>query len=214
MILTKTAKLLTMLFTPIALISAENDGGFGKKAYKWDAPNGKFSVRAAQKPGDCEFDVEIFPFDSPSAFLSIRAKARLIRAVWSPDSKMVAIEQNKSSHDSAVSLFFIAPKATKALCLPKECGDDGVAAFEAPTRTHARKAAPLKFHFTSEGLQIVDWTSPDEIVLSVSGMGWWGGEVSQKEDTRFLAEYELTVRFAVDGTSSLRKLALKKYEQL
>jgi hypothetical protein len=45
-------------------------------------------------------------------------------------------------------------------------------------------------------------------------MGWWGGEAAQEKDTRFLAEYEITIRFATDGTSSLQKLALKKYEEL
>ena len=45
-------------------------------------------------------------------------------------------------------------------------------------------------------------------------MGWWGGEAAEDKDTRFLAEYEVTIHFASDGTSSLQKLALKKYEEL
>jgi hypothetical protein len=45
-------------------------------------------------------------------------------------------------------------------------------------------------------------------------MGWWGGEPAGDKDTRFLAEYEITIHFATDGTSSLQKLALKKYDEL
>ena len=55
--------------------------------------------------------------------------------------------------------------------------------------------------------------SPDDLVLCASGMGRWGEGVAKDKDTRFLSEYEVTIHFAADGTSSLRKLALKKYEE-
>jgi hypothetical protein len=210
----KTTKSLMILIGSIAMLSAGDFGGFSGKTYKGDAPNGRFSVQAHQERGYYKFDVEIIETASHAPVLTFYPKARFIGAAWSPDSKLVAIEQNKSTHDSAVSVFSIAQKAAKRLGLPKECDDESAAAFESPTRKHARKPDSLKFHLTSEGLQIVKWLSPDELVLSASGMGWWGGEEAEDKDTRFLAEYEATIHFASDGTSSLQKLALKKYEEL
>jgi hypothetical protein len=200
-----------ILLASIAMLSA---GEQGEKPYKGDAPNGRFSVRAHQEKGYYKFDVEIIETASNTPVLTFHPKARFVEAAWSPDSKLVAIEQNKGTHDSAVSVFSIAQKAAKGLGLPKECEDESAAAFESPTRKHARKADSLGFHFTAEGLQIVKWLSPDELVVSASGMGWWGGEPANDKDTRFLAEYEVTIHFATDGTSSLRKLALRKYEEL
>lgn len=210
----KTTRSLMMLLASIAMLSAADYGSSSGKTYKCDAPNGRFSVRAPQEKGYYKFDVEIIETASHTPVLTFSPKARFIGAAWSPDSKLVAIEQNKSTHDSAVSVFAIAQKAAKGLSLPKECDDESAAAFESPTRKHARKADSLKFHLTSEGLQIVKWISPDELVLSASGMGWWGGKAAKAKDTRFLAEYEVTIHFATDGTSSLQKLALKKYEEL
>ena len=203
-----------MLRASIAMLSAEDYGGSSGKSYKSDAPNGRFSVRAHQENGYYKFNVEIIDLSSHTPVLAFDPKARFIGAAWSPDSKLVAIEQNKSTHDSTVSVYSIAQKAAKGLSLPKGCDDASAAALESPTRKHARKADSLKFHFTSEGLQIVKWLSPDELVLSASGMGWWGGEPAEDKDTRFLAEYEITIHFANDGTSSLQKIALKKYDEL
>ena len=203
-----------ILLASIAMLSAEDYGGSSGKSYKSDAPNGRFSVRAHQENGYYKFNVEIIDLTSHTPVLAFDPKARFIGAAWSPDSKLVAIEQNKSTHDSAVSVYSIARKAAKKLGLPKECDDASAAALESPTRKHARKAGSLKFHFTSEGLQIVKWLSPGELVISTSGMGWWGGEVAEDKDTRFLAEYEVTIHFATDGSSSLKNLVLKKYEEL
>ena len=61
--------------------------------------------------------------------------------------------------------------------------------------------------------QIEKWTSSDTLVLSASGRGWWGGDVAKDNDRRFLADYKLTIHFAADGTSSLQKLELQKYEE-
>jgi hypothetical protein len=38
--------------------------------------------------------------------------------------------------------------------------------------------------------------------------------VAKDKDRRFLADYKLTLHFAADGTSSLQKIALKKYDEL
>ena len=198
----------------IAMLSAEDYGGFSGKTYKGDAPDGRFSVMAHQEKGYYKFDVEIIETASHKPVLTFDPKARFIGAAWSPDSKLVAIEQNKSTHESAVSVFSVGKETATRVILPKECDDEGAAAFEAPTRVHARKADSLKFHFTSEGLQIVRWLSQEELVLSASGMGWWGGDAAKDKDPRFLAEYEITIHFASDGTSSMRKLVLKKYEEL
>ena len=210
----KTTNSLMILLASIAMLSAEDYGGFSGKTYKADAPNGRFSVRAHQEKGYYKFDIEIIETASDTPVLTFNPNARFIGAAWSPDSKLIAIEQNKSTHDSVVSVFSITQKAAKGLSLPKGCDDGSAAACETPTRKHARKADSLKFHFTSEGLQIVKWSSPDELVLSASGMGWWGGEAAKDKDTRFQAEYEVTIDFAEDGTSSLQKVALKKYEEL
>jgi hypothetical protein len=207
-------KMLMILLASIAMLSAEDFGGGSGKTYKCDAPNGYHSVRAQQEKGYYQFDVEIIETASRAPVLSFHPKARFIGAAWSPDSKLVAIEQNKSTHDTAVSVFSMVPKAAKALSLPKECNDENAAAWEAPTRKHARKADSLQFHWTSEGLQVVKWLSPNELVLSASGMGRWGGEDAKDKDTRFLSEYEITIHFATDGTSSLRKLTLKQYQEL
>jgi hypothetical protein len=207
-------KKLMILLASIAMLSAEDFGGGSGKTYKCDAPNGNHSVRAQQEKGYYQFDVEIIETASRTPVLSFHPKARFIGAAWSPDSKLVAIEQNKSTHDSAVSVFSMVPKAAKALSLPKECNDENAAAWETPTRKHARKADSLQFHWASEGLQIAKWLSPNELILSASGMGWWGGEEAKEKDTRFLAEYEITIHFATDGTSSLRKLTLTQYQEL
>jgi len=210
----KSTQALMILLASIAILFAEDFAGASGKTYKSDAPNGCFSVRAQQEKGYHQFDVEIIETASQKPVLTFQPKARFIGAAWSPDSKLVAIEQNKSTHDSAVSVFSLVPKAAQALSLPKECNDENAAAWEAPTRKHAHKADSLQFHWTSEGLQIVKWLSPNELVLSASGMGRWGGEQAQDKDTRFLSEYEITVHFAADGTSSLRKLTLKQYQEL
>lgn len=202
------------LLASIAILSAEDHGFSGGKSYSSDAPNGLFSVRASEEKGYHQFNVEIIDLTSHTPVLVFDPKARFIEAAWSPDSKLVAIEQNKSTHDSAVSVFSLVPKAAKGIALPKECEEANSAALESPTRVHARKADSLKFHFTSEGLQIVKWLSPDELVLSASGMGWWGGEPPAINDTRFLAEYEITIHIAPDGTSTLKKLALTKYDEM
>jgi hypothetical protein len=210
----KTTRSIIILLSSIAMLSAEDLGGSSGKLYKSDAPNGRFSVRANQEKGYYKFNVEILDLTSHAPVLEFDPKARFIGAAWSPDSKLVAIEQNKSTHDSAVSVFSVVPNAAKGLALPKECDDEKTAALESPTRKHARKADSLKFHFTPEGLQIVKWLSPGELVLSASGMGWWGGDSAEDRDTRFLAEYEITIDFAADGTSSMQKLELKKYDEL
>jgi hypothetical protein len=210
----KTPYPFMILLASVAMLSADDFGGSGGKAYRGDAPNGRFAVRAHQERGYYKFDVEIIEAASGKPVLTFYPKARFIRAAWSHDSKLVAVEQNKGTHESAVSVISLAQGAAKGFGLTVECGDESDAAFESPTREHARKDGSLKFHLASEGLQVVKWLSPDELVLSASGMGWWGGEVAAENDTRFLAEYELTVHFAADGTSSLRKLKLKKYEEL
>ncbi|MFY7818365.1 MAG: hypothetical protein ACOVRB_08380 [Akkermansiaceae bacterium] len=205
---------LIILLTNVTVVSEAQQGGFGAKAFKRDAPSGRFSVRTTRNEVDGQQVVEMMDHSSGLTVHSFNTKARSIDAVWSPDSKYIAIEQNISTHHSEVSLFSITPKVAKRMILPKECSDQDGAAFDAPTRKRALIAEPLKFHFASEGLQVVQWSAADEIVLSTSGLGWWGGDVAKEHDTRFLAEYEITVHFALDGTSSLRKLVLKKYEVL
>lgn len=192
----------------------EDYASFSGETYKCVSPNGCFLVQAHQERGYYKFEVELIELPSSAPVLSFDPKARFIGAAWSSDSKLVAIEQNKSTHASAVSVFTIVPKAAKELSLPKECDDESSAVFEPSTRKHAKKADSLKFHFTSEGLQVVKWLSPEELLLSASGMGWWGGVPAKDKDARFLAEYEVTIHFATDGTSSLQKIALKKYEEL
>lgn len=210
----KTITSLTILLASTLVLSAGDYGGFSGKTYESVAPDGSFSVRAHQEKGYYKFEVELVALPSRTAVLSFDPKARFIGAAWSSDSKLVAIEQNRSTHASAVSVFAIAPKAARELSLPKECDDESAAAFEASTRKRAQKADALKFHLASEGCQIVKWRSPDELVLSASGMGWWGGDAATAKDTRFLAEYEVTIHFAPDGKSSLRAIVLKKYDEL
>jgi len=203
-----------ILLASIATLPAEDYGGFSGRTYRSDAPNGRTSVQAHQEKGYYKFDVELIELASNKAVLAFDPKARFIGAAWSPDSKLVAIEQNKSTHNSAVSVFAVGKQTAKKVRLPKECADETAAAFESPTRKHAKRSNSLKFHFALEGFQIEKWLSSDKLVLSASGMGWWGGDVAKDQDRRFLADYKLTIHFAADGTSSLHKLALKKYDEL
>ena len=196
------------------MLSAEDYGSLGGKTYKSDAPDGRFSVHAQQEKGYYKFEVEIIELASNTRVLSFDSKARFIGAAWSPDSKFVAIEQNKSTHDSAVSLFSVGRETARQVRLPKECDDESAAVYESPTRKHAKVINSLKFHFALEGFQVEKWLSSDKLVLSASGMGWWGGDVAKDKDRRFLADYKLTIHLAADGTSSLQKLALRKYEEL
>jgi hypothetical protein len=211
----KTAKSLLILLASIAMLSAEDYSSLIGKTYKKDAPNGRFSVQAHQEKGLDKFDLEIIELASNMTVLTFDPEARYIGAVWSPDSKLVAIEQNRTTHDSAVSAFSVGKETATRVILPKGCNyeDQSDAVFESPTRKHAKITNSQKFHITMAVFQIVKWLSPDQLVLSASGMGWWGGEAAEDNDTRFLAEYEVTIHFAADGTSSLQKLALKKYEE-
>lgn len=205
------AALITGCTTP----SSESDyASFSGETYKSVAPNGCFLVQAHQEKGYYKFNVELIELPSGAPLFSFDPQARFIGAAWSPDGKRVAIEQNKSTHDSAVSVFSVDPKVAKRLSLPTECGSESSAVFEPATRKHAKKAEALKFHFTSEGLQVVKWSSPDVLVLSASGMGWWGGVPAKDNDTRFLAEYEVTIHFAPDNRSTLGTVALKKYTEI
>ena len=159
--------------------------------------------------------MEIIELASNKTVLTFDPEARYIGAAWSPDSKLVAIEQNRTTHDSAVSVFSVGKETATRMILPKDCNyeDQSDAVFESPTRKHAKITESQKFHITMAVFQIVKWLSPDELVLSASGIGWWGGDAAEDKDTRFLAEYEFTIHFAADGTSSLQKLSLKKYEK-
>ncbi len=210
----KTIASLAILLFSTGMLTGGDYGRFSGKTYRSVAPNGRFAIEAHQEKGYYQFDVGIIELPSRKPVLSFDAKARFIGAAWSSDSKLVAIERNQSTHASAVSVFSIAPKSAKELRLPKECDDESAAVWEAPTRKRARKADSLGFHFASEGHQIVKWSSPDELVLSVSGMGWWGGDAAKDKDARFLVEYEITVAFATAGRPALRAVALKKYEEL
>ena len=197
------------------MLSAEDCSSLIGKTYKKDSPNGRFSVQAHQEKGWAKFDVKIIELAPNKTILTFDPEARYIGAAWSPDSKLVAIEQNRTTHDSAVSVFSVGKETATRVILPKDCNyeDQSDAVFESPTRKHAKITNSRKFHITMAVFQIVKWLSPDELVLSASGMGWWGGEVAEDKDTRFLAEYEVTIHVAAEGTSSLRKLALKKYEE-
>jgi hypothetical protein len=202
------------LITGCSTISSDNDyADFSGSTYTSVAPNGRLLVQAHQEKGYYKFNVELIELPAHTPLLSFDPQARFIGAAWSSDSKLVAIEQNKSTHNSAVSVFAVDQKAAKQLCLPKACDDESSAVFEAPTRKRAKITDALKFHFTSEGFQVVKWSSPDELVLSTSGMGWWGGVPADDKAARFLAEYELTIRFAPDGTSSLQTIALTQYQE-
>lgn len=198
----------------MVMLSAEDDGVCGGKPYRSDAPNGRLSLRARQENGDDKFKVQVIDLASRKSVLEFEPRARLIEAAWCPDSTLVAVEQNKGTHESAVSVFSVDKQKAVSVGLPKDCDEEGAAAFESPTRKHAGKAESLKFHFTSEGLQIARWASPRDLVVAASGMGWWGGDTAGEKDTRFLAEYEITINFAPDGTSSVKKLVLKAYDEI
>lgn len=207
--------LVAALITGCTTPSSDNDyGSFSGETYKSVAPNGSFLVQAHQEKGYYKFNVELMEHPSGSPLLSFDPQARFIGAAWSPDSKRVAIEQNKSTHDSAVSVFSVDKKAVKRISLPTECDSESSAVFEPATRKHAKKADALKFNFTSEGLQVVKWSSPDVLVLSASGMGRWGGVPAKDNDTRFLGEYEVTIHFAPDGKTSLGAIVLKRYTEM
>jgi hypothetical protein len=210
-----SAKSLLILLASIAMLSAEDYSSLIGKTYKKDAPNGRFSVQAHQEKGWDKFDLEIIELTSNETVLTFDPEARFIGAAWCPDSKLVAIEHNRTTHDSAVSVFSVGKETATRVILPKDCNyeDQSGAVFESPTRKHAKITNSRKFHITMAVFQIVKWLSPDELVLSASGMGSWGGEAAEDKDTRFLAEYEVTIHFAADGTSSLQKLALKKYDE-
>lgn len=205
---------LAVLLASIVMLTAEDYGSFSGKTYRSVAPNGRSAVQAHQERGYYKFEVEFIELPSGKPIMSFDARARFIGAAWSSDSRLVAIERNRSTHASTVSVFSIAGKAAKELSLPEELADESAAAFETPTRKRAQKAEPLKFHLASEGFQIVRWSSPDELVLSASGMGWWGGDAAEDKDTRFLAGYEITIGFTAAGRSFLRTIALKKYDEL
>ena len=210
----KTAKSLLILLASSAMLSAEDNGSFSRETYKSDAPDGRFSVKAHQEKGYYKFEVELIELASNKSVLTFDPKARFIEAAWSPDSKLLAIEQNKSTHDSAVSVFAVGKKTAKQVSLPKECDDENAAAFELSTRKHAKITESLKFHFALEGFLVEKWLASDKLVLSASGRGWWGGDVAKDNDRRFLADYKLTIHFAADGTSSLQELTLEKYDEL
>ena len=198
------------------MLSAEDYVRFSGKSYKSDAPDGRFSVQAQQEKGWRKFDVEIIELAPNKTVLTFDPEARYIGAVWSPDSKLVAIEQNRTTHDSAISVFSIGKEAAKRVILPKDCNyeDESAAVFESPTRKHANITHSQSFHITIAAFQIEKWINSDTLVLCASGRGWWGGDVTGDKDRRFMADYKLTLHFAADGTSSLQKIALKKYDEL
>ena len=198
------------------MLSAEDYVSFSGKSYKSDAPDGRFSVQAHQEKGWSKYDVEIIELAPNKTVLTFDPEARYIGAVWSPDSKLVAIEQNRTTHDSAVSVFSIGKEAAKRVILPKDCNyeDESAAVFESPTRKHAKITHSQSFHTTIAAFQIEKWINSDTLVLCASGRGWWGGDVAGDKDRRFMADYKLTLHFAADGTSSLQKIALKKYDEL
>ena len=198
------------------MLSAEDYVSYSGKSYKSDAPNGRFSVQAHQEKGWRKFDVEIIELAPNKTILTFDPEARYIGAVWSPDSNLVAIEQNRTTHDSAVSVFSIGKEAAKRIILPKDCNyeDESAAVFESPTRTHANITLSQSFHITIAAFQIEKWINSDTLVLCASGRGWWRGDVAGDKDRRFMADYKLTLRFAADGTSSLQNIAVKKYDEL
>jgi hypothetical protein len=198
------------------MLSAKDYGSFSGKTYRSDAPDGRFSVQAHQEKGWRKFDVEIIELASNKTVLTFDPEARYIGAAWSPDGKLVAIEQNRTTHDSAVSVFSIGKETAKRVILPKDCNyeDESAAVFESPTRKHAKITNSQNFHITIGAFQIEKWINSDTLVLNASGRGWWGGNVAKDKDRRFLADYKLTLHFAADGKSSLQKIALKKYDEL
>lgn len=196
------------------MLSAEDYSSLIDKTYKKDAPNGRFSVQAHQEKGWGKFDLEIIELASNKTVMTFAPEARYIGAAWSPDSKLVAIEQNRTTHDSAVSVFSVGEATAKRVVLPKDCNyeDESDAAFESPTRKHAKIQDSKKFHITMAVFQVGKWINSDTLVLSASGRGWWGGDVAKDEDRRFEADYKLTIHFAADGTSSLQDIELANYE--
>lgn len=210
----KTPKPFLILLASSAILSAEDYISFSGKTYKSDAPDGRFSVQAHQEKGYYKFNVELRDLSSGKSVLAFDPKARFIGAAWSSDSKLVAIEQNITTHDCAVSVFAVGKGTAKRVTLPKDCNyeDESAASFESPTRKHAKISKSQNFHIAMGAFQIEKWTSSDTLVLSASGRGWWGGDVAKDNDRRFLADYKLTIHFAADGTSSLQKLELEKYE--
>ena len=211
----KTEKSLLILFASIAMLSAEDYSSLIDRTYKKDAPNGRFSVQAHQEKGWDKFDLEIIELASNKTVLTFDPEARYIGAAWSPDSKLVAIEQNRTTHDSAVSVFSVGKATAKRVILPKDCNyeDESDAVFESPTRKHAKITNSQKFHITMAVFQIKKWINSDTLVLSASGRGWWGGDVAKDDDRRFKADYKLTIHFTADGTSSLQGIELANYDE-
>ena len=209
-------KSLLILLASVALLSAEDHSTYIDKTYEKSAPNGRFLVQADQEKGWAKFDVKIIELATNKTILTYDPQARFIRAAWSPDSKFVAIEQNRTTHDSAVSVFSIGKETPKRIILPEGCDyeDKSEAVFESPTRNHAKDTNSQKFHITMAVFQIAKWLDSDTLVLSASGRGWWGGDAAKDEDQRFDASYKITLQFAVDGTSSLQKIELAYYEKL
>ncbi len=198
------------------MLSAEDYSSYIDKTYKKNAPNGRFSVQAHQEKGWDKFDVGIIALASNKTVLTFDPEARYIGAAWSPDSKLVAIEQNRTTHDSAVSVFSVGQETAKRVILPKDCNyeDESDAVFESPTRKHAKITNSQKFHITVAVLQIGKWIKSDTLLLYASGRGWWGGDAGKDVDRRFAADYTLTIHFAADGTSSLQKIELANYDEL
>jgi hypothetical protein len=212
----KTTNSLLIFLAPFAMLSAEDYGSFSGKPYKSDAPDGHYSVQAHQEKGWGKFKVEIIESALNKTVLTFDPKARYIGAAWSPDGKLVAIEQNRTTHDSAVSVFSMGKETAKRVILPKDCNydDESAAVFESPTRKHAKIFNSQDFHITMGAFQIEKWIAPDTLVLNASGRGWWGGDVAKDKDRRFLADYKLTLHFTADGAASLQKIVLEKYDEL
>lgn len=211
----KPEKSLLILFAFITLLSAEDHSSLIDKTYKKDAPNGRFSVQAHQEKGWGKFDLEIIEIAPSKTVLTFDPEARYIGAAWSPDSKTVAVEQNRTTHDSAVSVFLVGESTAKRVVLPKGCAyeDESVAVFEAPTRKHAKIPDSEKFHITMAAFQVEQWIKSDTLVLSASGRGWWGGDAAKDEEPRFEADYKLTIHFTAEGTASLRAMELTNYDE-
>ena len=125
----KTITSLTIILASIVIVTAEDYGSLSGETYTSVAPDGRFSVQAHQEKGYYKFEVELIELSSGTPVLSFDPRARFIGAAWSSDSKLVAIEQNKSTHASAVSVFSIAQKAAKELSLPKECADESASSL-------------------------------------------------------------------------------------
>lgn len=212
----KMTKSLLTLFASIALLSAEDYSSFIDKTYEKSAPNGRFLVQAHQEKGWAKFDVKIIESAPNKTILTFDPQARFIGAAWSPDSKLVAIEQNRTTHDSVVSVISVGQEMPKRVILPKGFADDDEsdAVYESPTRKHAKDTSSQKFHISMAVFQIAKWLDSDTLVLSASGRGWWGGDAAKDADRRFDASYKLTLQFASDGTSSLQKIQLANYEEL